>query len=263
LSYVDAHLHLAHPAYADKIESILGDAAQHSVTRLFSSAVDYETSVQTIALAKQFKETIIAAIGLHPWTVISNPTFDLAKFERLLDENIEHVKAIGEIGLDGKYTQDKQERARQKEVFRFFLRIAEREKLAVVVHSRLAVDEVLDELSRFSLPKVLLHWYDGPVEKLKSFRDRGYFISVGPALLYSKRIGQIARNSDLSILLTETDGPVEHYGTFKGKVTMPSFVIDVVRELANLRSEDLQTVRNIIWENFQRLVSEKDSIDQI
>jgi TatD DNase family protein len=263
LSYVDAHLHLADLAYVNKIGTILEDAALHGVTHLLSSAVDYETSIRTIALAKKNEKTILAAIGLHPWTVMSNPTYDLANFERLLDENREHVKAIGEIGLDGKYTQDKQERTRQREAFRFFLRIAERRKLPVVVHSRLAVDEVLDELSRFSLPKVLLHWYDGPIENLKSFKDRGHFISVGPALLYSKRIGQIARNSDLSILLTETDGPVEHYGTFKGKVTMPSFVIDVVRELANLRSEDLQTVRNIIWENFQRLVSEKDSIDQI
>jgi TatD DNase family protein len=253
LSYVDAHLHLADPAYANKIESILQDATQHEVTRLLSNAVDYETSVRTISLAEQHEKTILAAIGLHPWTVVSNPTSDLTKFERLLEENKEHVKAIGEIGLDGKYTQDKQKKERQREVFRLFLRMAERRKLPVVVHSRLAVDEVLDELSRFSPPKVLLHWYDGPVSNLKSFKDRGYFISVGPALLYSKRIAQIARNSDLSMLLTETDGPVEHHGPFKGKITRPSFVIDVVRELANIRSEEFQTVRDTVWNNFQRL----------
>jgi TatD DNase family protein len=263
LSYVDAHLHLADPAYADKIESILEDAAQHGVRHLFSSAIDYETSVRTIALAKKYQKTVLPAIGLHPLTVMMNPTFDLAKFERLLDENEGHVKAIGEIGLDGKYTQDKQVREKQREVFRFFLRIAERRKLAIVVHSRLAVDEVLDELSRFSLPKVLLHWYDGPIENLRSFKDRGYFISVGPALLYSKPITEIARNSDLSMLLTETDGPVEYRGPFKGKMTLPSFVIDVVRELANLRSEDSQTVRDIVWNNFQCLASEEDLVDQV
>jgi TatD DNase family protein len=263
LSYVDAHLHLADPAYADKIESILEDAAQHGVGRLFSSAVDYETSVRTVSLAKQHEKTILPAIGLHPWTVVSNPTFDLTLFERLLDENRQHVKAIGEIGLDGKYTQDKQKREAQREVFRFFLRTAERRQLAVVVHSRLAVDEVLDELSRFSLTKVLLHWYDGPVENLSSLKERGYFISVGPALLYSKRIAQIARNSDLSMLLTETDGPVEHHGPFKGKMTRPSFVIDVARELAKLRSEEPKKVRDIVWNNFQRLAPGKDPAAQV
>jgi TatD DNase family protein len=263
LSYVDAHLHLADPAYADKMESILEDAAQHGVTRLFSSAVDYETSVRTVSLANQHEKTILAAIGLHPWTVVSNPTFDLTKFERLIDENREHVKAIGEIGLDGRYTQDKQKRETQREVFRFFLSMAERRKLAVVVHSRFAVDEVLNELSRFSLPKVLLHWYDGPIENLRSFKERGYFISVGPALLYSRRIAQIARNSDLGVLLTETDGPVEHHGPFKGKMTRPSFVIDVVRELANLRSEEPQKVRDIVWNNFQLFARVEDPAAQV
>jgi TatD DNase family protein len=263
LSYVDAHLHLADPAYADKIDSILEDAAQHGVGRLFSTAVDYETSVRTISLAKQHEKTILPAIGLHPWTVVSNPILDLTLFERLLDENRQRVKAIGEIGLDGKHTEDMQKREAQREVFRFFLRIAERRKLAVVVHSRLAVDEVLDELSRFSLTKVLLHWYDGPVENLRSFKERGYFISVGPALLYSKRIAQIARNSDLDVLLTETDGPVDHHGPFKGKMTRPSFVIDVVRELANLRSEEPEKVRDIVWNNFQRLAPRKDPAAQV
>jgi TatD DNase family protein len=135
LHYVDAHVHLADPAYASKIESLLEDATQHGVARLMSSAVDYETSVRTISLAKQYQETVLATIGLHPWTVVGNPSFDLGKFEHLLNENKEHVKAIGEIGLDGKYTQDARKREGQREVFRFFLAMAEKRKLPVVVHS--------------------------------------------------------------------------------------------------------------------------------
>jgi TatD DNase family protein len=164
------------------------------------------------------------------------------------------VKAIGEIGLDGKYTQDEEKRNRQKEVFQFFLRMAEKRRLPVVVHSRLAVDEVLDELSRFNLPRVLLHWYDGPIEKLKLIKDRGYLISIGPSLLYSKRITEIARNSDLSMVLSETDGPVSYRGPFEGKMTQPSFVIDVVHKLAEIRSEETQRVRDAVWNNFQRLI---------
>jgi len=254
LSYVDAHIHLADPAYADRIESVIEDAARNKVTRLLANAVDYETSIQTISLAKQYETTVLAAVGIHSWTVVSQSPFDLAKFERLLDENREYVKAIGEIGLDGKYTQDEEKRNRQKEVFQLFLRMAEKRQLPVVVHSRLAVDEVLDELSRFNLPRVLLHWYDGPIEKLKLIKDRGYLISIGPSLLYSKRITEIARNSDLSMVLSETDGPVSYRGPFEGKMTQPSFVIDVVHKLAEIRSEEAQRVRDAVWNNFQRLI---------
>ena len=136
------------------------------------------------------------------------------------------MKGIGEIGLDGKYTQDEETRIRQREIFRFFLGMAEKKRLPVVVHSRMALDEVLDELSRFSPPRVLLHWYDGPVEKLELVRDRGYMISIGPTLFYSKRIEEIARNADLTVILSETDGPVNYHGPFEGKMTLPSFVVN-------------------------------------
>ena len=254
MSYIDAHLHLADPAYTSSTKSIIEDATRNSVTRLLSNAVDYSTSVRTISLAKQYEGTVLAAVGIHPSTVVGEAGYELAQFERLIDENREYVKAIGEIGLDGKYTQDEEKKSRQREVFRFFLRIAEKKQLPVVVHSRLAVDEVLDELSRFNLPKVLLHWYDGPLEKLELIRERGYLISIGPTLLYSKRIAEVARKADLSIILSETDGPVSYHGPFEGKVNQPTFVIDVVRKLAETKIKRAQEVRDAVWNNFQRLI---------
>ena len=254
MSYIDAHLHLADPAYTNKTKAIIEDATRNNVTCLLSNAVDYYTSVQTISLAKQHERTVLAAVGIHPSTVVGDAGYELAPFEGLIDENREYVKAIGEIGLDDKYTQDEEKKLRQREVFRFFLRIAEKKQLPVVVHSRLAVDEVLDELSRFKLPKVLLHWYDGPIEKLELIKERGYLISIGPTLMYSKRMAEVARNADLSIILSETDGPVSYHGPFEGRVTQPTFVIDVVRKLAEIRSEKAQDVREAVWNNFQRLI---------
>ena len=230
------------------------NATSNNVTSLLSNATDYNTSVETVSLAKQYGSLVLAAVGVHPSTVMSNRSLDLDKFEALLEENREHVKAIGEIGLDWKYTLDEEKRKRQKEVFQFFLRVAEKARLPIIVHSRLAVDEVLDELSKFSPPRVLLHWYDGPAEKLKTIKDRGYLISIGPALLYSKHIAEIAHKADLGMVLSETDGPVPHHGPFKGKMTQPSFVIDVVRNLAEIKSESVETVRDAIWTNSQILL---------
>jgi TatD DNase family protein len=254
MTYVDAHIHLADPGYSGKIDSVLREAVQNKVMHVVSNAVDYETSVQTIALAKQHKDLVHAAVGLHPSTVVNRGNSEQSKFEALLDENREHVSAIGEIGLDGKYSRDREKLRLQKQTFRFFLNMAEKRGLPVVVHSRYALGTVLDELSRFTLPKVLLHWFDGTAENLRLIQDRGWLISIGPALFYSKSIAQIALQAAPSVILTETDGPVPHRGPFKGKMTTPALVIDVVHKLSELKSVNPGELGEMILDNFRRLI---------
>lgn len=254
LSYVDAHIHLADPAY-DQVEPVLDDAAANSIDYLLSNGMDYQSSLRTVDLSKRY-DKVIAAVGIHPWTATNaNTELDLGAFEQLIEDNKEQVKAIGEIGLDGQYTQDDAKKQQQKEVFLFFLALAERKKLPVVIHSRLAINEILEILPSFKLVKVLLHWYSGPSDNLHLIKDRGYKISVGPSILYSKRVAEVARGADLSMTLTETDGPVSYYGPFKDKPTRPSFVIPVVEELSKIKNKSVEETREIIWSNFHSFIS--------
>ncbi|HUK26959.1 MAG TPA: TatD family hydrolase [Candidatus Acidoferrales bacterium] len=261
MSYVDAHVHLADPGYAGKVQQIIDDATQHNISYMLSNAVDYETSLATINLAKQYPTRVLAAIGVHPSTVTFQPNTNLhlEDFDSMIKENSEVVTSIGEIGLDGKYTQDKQLKDQQREVFCFFLQLAEKRKLPVVVHSRQAVEETLETLAEYHLNKVLLHWYDGPTENLPKFSERGYFISVGPAILYSRRICEIAKVAEMSLILTETDGPVKYRGIFQDQLTQPSFVIEVVRKLAEVKSISENQVRGSIFLQFQRFISPVDA----
>jgi len=253
LSYVDAHIHLADPAY-DQVAALLDDALANNVAYLLSNGMDYGSSLRTVELSKRYNR-VIAAVGVHPWIATNSNTMpDLPTFERLVEDNKKHVKAIGEIGLDGKYTQDDAAKQRQRETFLFFLALAERRTLPVVIHSRLAITEILEILPSFKLVRVLLHWYSGPLETLRLIKDRGYLISVGPPILYSKQVAEVAREADLSIILTETDGPVSYYGPFKGKPTRPSFVVAVVKHLSEIRNKTVEETRQIIWQNFHSLI---------
>jgi TatD DNase family protein len=245
---------LADPGYAGRIEQAIDDANKNNVAYLLSNAMDYETSTQTIALAKRYPTRVLAAIGVHPLTATRTSDYRLDNFERLVAENPESVKAIGEIGLDGKYTQDEELKKSQRDVFRFFLGLAEGKRLPVVVHSRLAVDEVLETLSDFHLSKVLLHWYDGPVDKLRVIKEKGYLISIGPAVFYSRTVGEIARRAELNMILTETDGPVNYRGPFEGRLTKPSFVVEVARRLAEIKALSTDAVGQAVWRNFQELI---------
>ena len=253
MSYIDAHVHLADPDYTNQVESVLDDAVANNVAYLLSNGMDYESSINTINLSKRY-DRVIAAIGVHPWiaTNSKNP-LELNVFEQLAEEK--RVRAIGEIGLDRQYPQDDAKRQQQRVVFQFFLTLAERKGLPVTIHSRLATDEILAILPTFRLVKVLLHWYSGPSENLQLIRDRGYLISVGPSILYSKRAAEIAHQADQSIILTETDGPVSYYGPFKGRPTRPSFVIDVVNKLAEIKNKTVEETKESVWKTFHSFIS--------
>lgn len=254
MAYVDAHLHLADAAYSQFIPEIIEDARQNSVSHLLSNSMDYQTSMATLEIAKRYRPIVLPAVGVHPWTANSNLDPQLEKVEELLATNEGFVKAIGEIGLDGKYNQNAQTKQRQRETFETLLRVAEKKTLPVVIHSRLAIDEVLETLTRYKLSKVLLHWYDGPIDRLSKIHDSGYFISIGPVVTYSRRISEIAQQADLKLILTETDGPVTYGGPYKSRTTKPSFVIDVVRKLAEIRSIELVETRETILSNFMNFL---------
>jgi TatD DNase family protein len=118
----------------------------------------------------------------------------------------------------------------------------------------MAVDEVLGTLQDFHLPKVLLHWYDGPLDKLEVIRERGYLISIGPAVFYSRAISQVAANVGLDMILSETDCPVKYRGPFEGQLTQPSFIVEVVRKVAEIKGLHIDAVREAVWNNFRKLI---------
>ena len=106
LTYIDAHLHLADPGYAGKVAEVVEDAGQHNVSQMLSNATDYQSSLETIRLAKLFPGRVLAAVGVHPFTVTKSNDLDLDKFGKTIDDSASWITALGEIGLDGKYTQD-------------------------------------------------------------------------------------------------------------------------------------------------------------
>jgi len=255
VGYVDAHIHLADPGYGGKAEEVIQDAAHHNVSKMLSNAVDYKTSLETINIAKNSTGRVLAAVGVHPSATLETHDLHLDEFRKMVDLNPNSISAIGEIGLDGKYSQDERVKAKQNEVFRFFLALAEEKRLPVVVHSRQAVSETIDALAHFHLPSVLLHWYDGPTVSLSTLKDRGYMISIGPAVLYSRKIAEIARAVNGDLILTETDGPVAYRGLFGKELTKPWFVVNVVRRLAELRGTEPDEMRSAVYSNFQRFFS--------
>jgi len=257
MKFVDAHVHLSDKEYAGDIDEIIAEAKDSNVVALVSNSMNYETSVGSLRLAETYPRMVYAALGIHPWNVKALTEDDLQQMLGLISTQKQNkaLVAIGEIGLDYKYTKiwDK-----QLMLFDNMLKLAENLDLPVIIHSRGTTAQIVEMLPSYNLRKVLLHWFSRPVSALTKAVKRGYYITEGAPTAYSNGIRDVVRRTPLTNLLTETDGPVRFYKSpFKGKRTTPAFIPTVVKAIAEVKSMDVEDVATQIIKNFEEFFGVK------
>lgn len=234
--FVDSHLHLE-PKPGGELALALADG-----TLLFSCGVDRKTSARGLRLAADYPETVKAFVGVHPSEVLKER--ELSWVGRSLSK----ATGLGEVGLDPKYSGIGP-RSAQMRAFIGQLRTAERAQKPIQVHSRDAERECLDVLSSFRLKSVLMHWLQSE-KALPEAMSRGYFVSFGPSMVYSKKLQRMAAQSDRSLVLTETDSPVP-FGPLGG-AHGPSLVPSVVFSLAGSWGTGFEEARATTAQNAMR-----------
>ena len=69
----------------------------------------------------------------------------------------------------------------------------------------------------------------------KSIVDAGYFISVGPEVVYRDRDRELVAAVPLEALLVESDAPWQYQGEFEGLPSGPWFAGRVAEEVAKIK----------------------------
>lgn len=231
-------------------------AKQVGVAAMVSNSMDLETCRVGLKLAQEHADLVHAALGIHPWSVNQLSPNELQQTINFIRENAPHknkVVAIGEIGLDPQYAKRKAQKDEQVRVFHEMLKLAEELALPVIVHSRWSAQKILDILSSYAPKAVLWHWFSGPVELLPRIVERGDYISEGPPVVFSERIQEIVQVVPLTLLLSETDGPVRYYGPFKDQPTTPALIPDVVGAIGRIKETDEDQAAEQILTNFSSL----------
>ena len=256
MRFVDAHVHLSDPEYEPHIDWIIEEARKANVVALVSNSTNLRTSLDNIRLARKYPKTVYAALGIHPWNVRELRKNELEEIVKLTikHKGLKSLVAVGEIGLDPKCAEDEKAKLMEKqyEVFCSMLQVSEKLSLPIIIHSRGTTQEIMDILSSYNTKKVLLHWFSNPVELLPQIIERGYYITEGPATIFSNQIQGIVRQVPLTNLLTETDGPVRFFKSpFKGGMTTPEAVPLIVDAIAKIKDEDHETVAEQLVANFE------------
>ena len=236
MRFVDSHLHLTE----EDLPALLPLSLSNQ-TFLVTCGTDRETSQEALRLAEMHPGRVAAFVGIHP-SEAAKPGA-----RGWLQNALARATGLGEVGLDPSYSPVSLD-GPQMEVILAELELAEKMRKPVQVHSRGAETQVLEVLGGFELPAVLMHWLESE-EALPRALERGYFVSYGPALLYSKRLQRMAMKSPPSQVLAETDFPVP-YRPLGAKG--PSLVPSVVFRLAELWGVRFEEARAIVLANTVR-----------
>jgi len=182
---------------------------------------------------------------------------EFTRLKNLIEEVVKKIRFIGEVGLDKVFVPKSLDI--QREVFISFLELARDYGLALNIHSVGTWREILNLLYKYDIKLAIFHWYSGPLNLLKEFKDRGYYITVNPAITIQQKTQRVIQEADLDILLTESDAPYD----YRGMKLMPSLIPLSMDTVARIKGLSTDEVHEVIINNFKRLVKELNINNQV
>ena len=228
----DTHCHLDVSEFASDRAQVLLRARQGGVHSQLIPAID-QAHWQGIATLCAENHGLYPAYGLHPMYQSVHRPEHLSELVNWLRTH--SAVAVGEFGLD--YFDADAERGAQKEFFEAQLKIARDFDLAVVLHARRALDEVIAGLRKYGVRKGVLHSFSGSQQQADSFIKQGLMLGIGGPITYprAQRLRGIVKTMPLDFLLLETDAPDQPLCGFQGARNEPAQLARVLEVIAELR----------------------------
>ncbi|MEN0615802.1 TatD family hydrolase [Klebsiella indica] len=249
LRFIDTHCHFDFPPFTGDETASLARAAAAGVTQIVVPAIEADNFSRVLALAEQH-DAIYAALGLHPIVIERHDERSLEQLEICLTGRHDKLVAVGEIGLD-LYREDPQFE-RQISIFEAQLRLAKRDDLPVIIHSRRTHDKLAMLLKKHALPRTgVVHGFSGSLQQAERFVQLGYKIGVGGTITYPRasKTRDVMARLPLSALLLETDAPDMPLNGFQGQPNSPEQVARVFASLCELRREPAEVIAHAIMCN--------------
>ncbi|HJH28131.1 MAG TPA: TatD family deoxyribonuclease [Methanosarcinaceae archaeon] len=244
---IDSHCHLDFPRFDSDRYEVIERARIAGVDEIINSGVDYKTNLSTLSLADKY-EHIHATLGLGPGVATSKSDDDIGHILSQIEQNIENAVGVGEAGLDHFHCKTDAGRARQMEVFKKVIEIAETVDKPLVIHGRDAEYEAL-QLVRH-LNNVVFHCYGGSLKTMNQITDAGYYVSIPTLVCFSKHHQSLAKHLPLERMVIETDSP--YLSPRKGR-NEPAFLVDSVATIAKLRAMEEIEVAQVTAQNTRRV----------
>jgi TatD DNase family protein len=248
----DTHAHLYYPEIISKLDEILSRAKDDGITKIIVPAVDLETSQTAIKLSEKY-DMIYCALGVHPGDVNKNELKVIDKIEELISH--EKVVAVGEIGLD--YYWDTSNIDKQKEFFSAQIELAKSYKLPVIIHTRSSVEDAINMIEEKYDDKLSgqFHCFSGNSDQLKRILSlKNFYVSFCGNITYKNfSESDVVINCPIEKILSETDSPFLPPVPYRGKKNEPSYIVNTLRRISELKNSDFKEDLKMIYSNSENL----------
>jgi len=263
IKYIDIHSHLGFEDYGNDFKAVIGRMQEAGVATIAIGA-DLQTSKEAVKVANE-NENIWACIGMHPAHNLEE-IFDEKNYEKLVKNP--KVVAIGECGLEYFELKGDIEKIKEKQKKDFINQIefAIKYDKPLMLHIRNSKNsddafndayEILKQYSIFDIPDSNLrgniHFFTGKLDQAQKFIDLGFTISFTGLITYVQDFNKTIKAVSLEKIHAETDAPYVAPVPHRGERNEPTYVIEVVKKIAEIRGEDFEKVRLQLLENARKL----------
>ena len=233
--FTDTHCHIYNEYYDNNIEQVYEKMKEANVDRIINNGCDSNSNKEVLDLLKKYS-WMYGAIGIHPESADSYTDEDLKYIEEHIND--EKVVAIGEIGLDYYWTKDNKEK--QKELFEYQLKLAERVNKPVIVHSREATQDTIDILKKYNVRGVI-HSFSGSYETACIYIKMGFLLGINGVITFKNcNLKDVVAKLDFGNIILETDSPYLTPVPYRGKRNDSSHVFDIAKYIRDLKGCTLE-----------------------
>ncbi len=243
----DTHAHLD-MMEEDKIQEMLKKANEINLDTIISCSTSFSSNQKNIELAKKYP-LIKAAIGIYPLNLIELNDSEIERAFNYFENEIKNSIAIGEVGLDFKYSIKEEEQEKQKQILIRFIELSKKYKKPLIIHSRFAQRQVIEVLEENKAIKVQLHSFTDSQKLMQKATSLGYYVSCGMNLLYNPEVQKNITSFPIEKLLLETDSPM----IFNNKTATPLNIKSLLDKLSELKKIPVLQLEEQLSKNFHSL----------
>lgn len=242
--FIDTHMHIGED-FGINPQKYVENAFNKNVKVLIASFCEKnDLNLSTFYVDKY--SCLYSCVGYHPEIASDINEDDYLQLENIINSN-KKIVAIGEIGLD--YHWNKDNKDKQREVFRRQLSLAEKLNLPVVIHTRDAIEETYEILKEYRVRGVM-HCFSGSREMAKKFISLGFLLGIGGVVTFkNSKLYQVIEEVSLDNIVLETDSPYMAPEPVRGTINESANIPYIAQKIAEIKNISVEEVENITTRN--------------